>query len=58
MFQLSPSPSSGTINCVIRLTDNAFIPFDPANTDYQAYLRWLEAGNEPLPADEPAPPED
>ena len=29
------------------------IPFDPANTDYQAYLAWLEAGNEPLPADQP-----
>jgi hypothetical protein len=28
------------------------IPFDPANTDYQAYLKWLEEGNEPLPADE------
>jgi len=39
---------------VKRLTDNAFIPCDPANTDYQEYLRWLEEGNEPLPADEPA----
>jgi len=28
------------------------IPFDPANTDYQAYLKWLEEGNAPLPADE------
>ena len=28
------------------------IPFDPDNTDYQAYLKWLEEGNEPLPADE------
>lgn len=26
---------------------------DPANTDYQEYLKWLEAGNTPLPADEP-----
>jgi hypothetical protein len=25
---------------------------DPANTDYQAYLKWLEEGNEVLPADE------
>lgn len=41
-----------------RLTDNAFIPFDPANTDYQAYLAWLEEDNEPLPANEPAPPEE
>jgi len=39
-------------NGIIRLIDNAFIPFDLANTDYQAYLVWLNEGNEPLPADE------
>jgi hypothetical protein len=37
---------------VQRLSDNAFIPFDPDNTDYQAYLKWVSEGNTPLPADE------
>jgi hypothetical protein len=39
-------------NSVQRLSDNAYIPFDPANTDYQAYLKWLDEGGVPLPADE------
>ena len=37
---------------VIRLADNAYIPVNQDNTDYQAYLKWVEEGNIPLPADE------
>ena len=43
-------------NCILRLADNAFIPPDPANTDYAAYLAWVEAGNTPEPAPEPVAP--
>lgn len=43
-------------NTVQRLTDNAFIPFDRGNRDYQEYLAWLEEGNKPEPYIPPPPP--
>lgn len=42
----------GAANVVLRIADNASIPFDPDNTDYQQYLKWLDEGNTPEPADE------
>ena len=42
-------------DCILRIEDNAFIPPDPANTDYAAYLAWLDEGNTPEPAPEPEP---
>jgi hypothetical protein len=55
MYKLG-KPALGQVEttCVVRLSDNAFIPFDQQNTDYQAYLAWLAEGNEPLAADAPA----
>jgi hypothetical protein len=47
------TPIDRTEPCyVVLVKTNMFIPFDPANTDYQQYLKWLEEGNTPEPADE------
>lgn len=46
-----------TGDTILRLADNAYIPPDPANTDYAAYLAWVEAGNTPLPPDPTPEPE-
>jgi hypothetical protein len=51
MYKLH-NDTRGNLGCIERLSDGAFIPFDPDNTDYQQYLKWLEEGNTPLPAEE------
>ena len=50
-YKLSKLPTGEVNNIVVR-DDGAQIPFDPANMDYQEYLKWLSEGNTPLPADE------
>jgi hypothetical protein len=52
MYKLLIDSITLEVSCVKRLADNAVIPFDPDNTDYQAYLAWVAEGNTPLPADE------
>jgi hypothetical protein len=52
MYKLHKNQRNEEIFTIIRLSDNASIPFDPANTDYQEYLKWVAEGNTPEPADE------
>ena len=54
-YKLVKHPSTGEIlDSVIRLSDQAHIPFDEANTDYQEYIKWtqLSPANVAAPADE------
>lgn len=53
MYKLISDPITKKVETVERIADGACIPFSEGNTDYQAYLKWLEEGNTPLPADEP-----
>jgi hypothetical protein len=54
MYQLTIDIFSKQCKVIKRLSDNAFIPMDEANTDYAEYLAWLAEGNTPTPADEVA----
>ena len=56
--QLPSSVASGSaaMQTVQRMEDGAFIPFDPANRDYQEFLAWQAEGNEPDPAPTPQQP--
>jgi hypothetical protein len=51
MYKLIKDILADKVDGVKRLEDGACIPFDPDNTDYQAFLLWKSEGNEPLPAE-------
>ena len=41
----------GELQSVQIIGTNKTVPFDPANTDYQEYLQWLDEGNTPEEAE-------
>ena len=41
-YKLLKDFDGNTINVIRRTSDNALIPFDEANTDYQEYLEWAK----------------
>ena len=53
MYKLIKNPRTNEVNVVNKIEEGRTfsIPFDPDNTDYQAYLLWLADGNTPTPAD-------
>ena len=52
MYKLPTILEGWTLQSVMRLADNASIPFDPDNMDYVDYLKWVAEGNTPLPAED------
>ena len=46
MYRLFPDNFMGAAQCIKRIADNAFIPFDPANTDYAEFKKAVIEGAE------------
>jgi hypothetical protein len=54
MYKLIKNPITQQTNVVNKIEEGRVlsIPFNPDNTDYQAYLKWLDEGGITEPADE------
>lgn len=56
MYKLINKPKfTFGFSLVKRLSDGAFIPFDPENSDYQAFLKYQAEGGKVYGADEEVP---
>ena len=51
MYKLQKNLQTNEVVAITIVGKNISIPIDTANSDYQAYLKWLAEGNTPLPAD-------
>jgi hypothetical protein len=51
MYKQLKNLDGSIANCIKRISDGAIIPFDPANTDFVEYNKWLALGNQPEPAE-------
>ena len=56
-YKFTPLNEEGKQDTVIKIdsakTQKTFIPFNPDNTDYQDYLKWVAEGNTAAAADTP-----
>lgn len=53
-YKLGVDPLVGKVTTVLKNDGGTItaIPMNPDNTDYQAYLKFIEDGGQPLPTDE------
>ena len=55
MYKLINIPYTENQQIIKRLFDSTCIPFDPANTDYQEFLKYQAEGGKVYGADEEIP---